>query len=120
MAVSFPRGQQSFAAIKTKFRDDVANARATGVDAVAFVMNQEVRLAERAELAQLAGMPVDLFHLERLTAILDRPDMHAVRAQFLSVDTPPTAPRRRGITSLPPHPRRPAARSTGCCMTGFC
>ncbi len=93
MAVSFPRGQQSFAAIKAKFQDDVAKARATGVDAVAFVMNQEVRLAERAELAQLAGLPVDLFHLERLTAILDRPDMHAVRAQFLNVDTPPFAPK---------------------------
>lgn len=93
MAVSFPRGQQSFASIKSKFEEDVAKARAGGFDAIAFVTNQELRLGQRADLEQLAKMPVDLFHLERLTAILDRPSMHPVRAQFLSIDAQAGTPK---------------------------
>jgi hypothetical protein len=88
MAAYFPRDQQSFAEIKAKFLVDVAKAGAAGADAVAFVTNQELRLAERRELEKEIGLPLDLFHLERLTAVLDRPAMHAIRAQFLNIAAP--------------------------------
>lgn len=119
MAVSFPRSQQSFSAVKSKFQDDVVKARATGVDGVAFVTNQELRLAERAELERLAEMPLDLFHLERLTAILDRPDMHRVRAQFLSIDAPPSAPRPTWQDFLEAAPETPGGPEQWMLYDGF-
>lgn len=98
MAAYFPRDQQSFAEIKAKFLADVAKAGAAGADAFAFVTNQELRLAERRELEKAIGMPLDLFHLERLTAVLDRPAMHAMRAQFLNIAAPTAMPAPREPT----------------------
>jgi hypothetical protein len=46
------------------------------IDRFIFVTNQELRLAEREELAGLArDIDVELYHLERITAILDFPDI---------------------------------------------
>ena len=87
MAVYFPRGQQNFAEIKKKFLGDLEGVKANKADALAFVTNQELRLAERQELSKFAGnIPIELFHLERITAILDKPEMHGVRKQFLGID----------------------------------
>jgi hypothetical protein len=87
MAVYFPRGQQDFNGIKKKFLDDLKGVKDNKVDAMAFVTNQELRLAEREALQQAAETtPVELFHLERITAILDRPEMVTVRKQFLGID----------------------------------
>jgi hypothetical protein len=63
MAAYFPRGQQSFVTIKRKFS------------------------SERQELHDCAApLEAELYHLERITAILDRPAMAAVRKQFLGID----------------------------------
>ena len=87
MAVSFPRGQQSFTRIKVKFSADLTSARASGVQGIAFVTNQELTLAERNDLNTLAPpLKVELYHLERITAILDSPPMANVRKQFLGID----------------------------------
>jgi len=87
MAVYFPRGQKSFGDIKGKFLDDLKGVKLNKVDALAFVTNQELRLAEREELRKSAeDTPVEVFHLEKITAILDRPEMHDVRRQFLQID----------------------------------
>lgn len=57
------------------------------VDALAFVTNQELRLAERQELHKTAGIiQLELFHLERIAAILDKPEMISIRKQFLGID----------------------------------
>jgi hypothetical protein len=87
MAVFSPRGQQQFATIKDKFVSDLAGVVINAAIGIAFVTNQELRLAERKEL-HLAAAPaqVDLFHLERITAVLDSPKMAGVRKQFLSID----------------------------------
>ncbi|MFN0300015.1 MAG: hypothetical protein ACKVQU_06635 [Burkholderiales bacterium] len=87
MAVYFPRGQQNFILIKKKFVDDTAVALKHLPYGIAFVTNQEITLAERRELT-LASLPVivDLFHLERLTTILDSPPMASVRKQFLAIE----------------------------------
>ncbi len=89
MAVYSPRGQQEFATIKDKFLSDVAGVAKNAAIGIAFVTNQELRLAERQELrSSAAAVQVDLFHLERITAVLDKPDMAGVRRQFLNIDHP--------------------------------
>ena len=85
MAVYFPRGQQSFTEIRKKFIEDHAGVDKNGARGMAFVTNQEIRDAERTELTDAVDTPVDIFHVERLTAILDKPLMHPVREQFLKI-----------------------------------
>lgn len=87
LAVYFPRGQQSFGAIKKKFLSDLEGVKENGADALAFVTNQELSLGERKELTQAAAPTgVELYHLERLTIILDAPGMAEIRQQFLNID----------------------------------
>lgn len=86
MAVYFPRGQKSFKDIQTKFLEDLKGVKANKLDAFAFVSNQELTLAERKILRELAHCQIEIFHLERITGILDKPEMHSVRKQFLRID----------------------------------
>ncbi|MFN6496464.1 MAG: glycine-rich domain-containing protein [Nostoc sp. DedQUE01] len=87
MAVYFPRGQQNFKEIKKKFINDIRGVKSNKAEALAFVTNQELRLAQRQALQKAAGtIPTELFHLERITAILDTPEMFYVRKQFLGID----------------------------------
>lgn len=87
MAVYFPRGAQRFPDIMSKFETDLAGARRTGVGGIAFVTNQELMLGEREKLRAAAGTTVlDLFHLERITTVLDSPAMGSVREQFLDIE----------------------------------
>jgi hypothetical protein len=85
MAVYFPRGKKTFGAIRTKFIADFDGVVANAAQGMAFVTNQELTLAQRQQLREAVDGPVDLFHLERVTHILDRPSMHAVREQFLDI-----------------------------------
>lgn len=87
MAVYFPRGQQNSKDIKKKFLNDIKGVKSNKAEALAFVTNQELRLAQRQALQKAAGtVPTELFHLERITAILDIPEMLSVRKQFLGID----------------------------------
>jgi hypothetical protein len=87
MAVYFPRGQKDFSSIKRKFLEDLSRVEANDANAIAFVTNQEVTLGERKALKEAAGsVPIELYHLERVTAILDKPEMAGVRKQFLRID----------------------------------
>jgi hypothetical protein len=86
MGVYFPRGQQEFEAIKTKFSSDIHAARENNAEGFAFVTNQELRLAARSALSAAWPDHIEIYHLERLTAILDSPDMQIVRKQFLGID----------------------------------
>ena len=93
MAVYFPRGAQAFKDIRSKFENDLAAASKTGAAGFAFVTNQELTLGEREQLRALAGSTaVDLYHLERITTILDVPDMANVRQQFLDIEPEWTSP----------------------------
>lgn len=92
-AVYFPRGQQGFGTIKSKFVDDLrkVESRQPPVDQFVFVTNQELRLAERRDLTEqrdglTEGLVVEIYHLERVTLLLDSPGMRIVRSQFLSID----------------------------------
>lgn len=86
MAVYFPRGQKEFKEIEEKFLNDLKGINSNQAEALAFVTNQELRLAERESLKKAAKIPIELFHLERITAILDKPEMMSVRKQFLTID----------------------------------
>jgi hypothetical protein len=90
MAVYFPRGQQEFVKIEAKFRADLQKAQKNKAEGFAFVTNQELRLAERQTLKSVWPERVELYHLERLTTILDRPEMADVRKQFLAIDNDET------------------------------
>lgn len=55
---------------------------------LALVTNQELRRGERKALRGAVDGTMEIFHLERLTAILDQPKMYGVREQFLSIAVP--------------------------------
>lgn len=87
MAVYFPRGQQSFVAIERKFLGDLHSASKHTPVIFAFVTNQELTLSERQNLINSA-LPIqaELYHLEKITTILDSPGMSTIRKQFLGID----------------------------------
>ncbi len=87
MAVYFPRGQKTFPRIREKFIKDVAGVIANKAEGIIFVTNQEIKGSQRKILETLAGsLRLDLFHLDRVTTILDTPGMAEVRRQYLSID----------------------------------
>ncbi|HEY8269860.1 MAG TPA: hypothetical protein VIG33_03165 [Pseudobdellovibrionaceae bacterium] len=87
MAVYFPRGKQSLKDIKGKFLEDLPGVQKNGADGIVFVTNQELTLGERDDIKALAEEAhCEIYHLERITTLLDTPNMHAVRKQFLDID----------------------------------
>jgi hypothetical protein len=98
MAVYFPRGRQPYGEIKKKFVADHAGVAANDANGMAFVTNQELSLSERADLQNSVDTPTEIFHLERVTAILDRPEMHGVREQFLQIPAAEPAPVAEPLT----------------------
>lgn len=92
MAVYFPRGQHTLGTIRRKFLDDLEGIVRNAASGIAFVTNQELVMAERQVLSDEAKpLHVDLFHLDRITTVLDKPSMSQVRRQFLGIDGPPDA-----------------------------
>jgi hypothetical protein len=90
-AFYFPRGQQSFNDIESKFASDLEAAKErNAADGFVFVTNQELRLRERELLMDRWPEHVTLLHLERIAALLDQPALAGVRKQFLSIDDEPT------------------------------
>lgn len=87
MAVFFPREKKSLATIKKKLKGDLQGVAANSAEALAFVTNQELSLADRQALKKVAGrVEVELYYLDRVTTILDQPRMAAVRKPFLNID----------------------------------
>jgi tetratricopeptide (TPR) repeat protein len=86
MAVYFPPEKKTFAPIRKKFIADLKGMDKNAGNGFAFVTNQKLTPANRADLAALCQpMALELFHLERITAILDQPHMAPVRLQFLYI-----------------------------------
>jgi hypothetical protein len=88
MGAYFPRGQQTAKDIEDKLVGDFAGVEKYGANGLAFVTNQELRRAERKALCGAVEGTVEIFHLERLTTILDQPKMYGVREQFLGIAGP--------------------------------
>jgi hypothetical protein len=90
MAVYFPRGQQKISTIRQKFVGDCIGAKRHEPDGIVFVANQELTLDERKQLTDLATpLSLELYHLERVTAVLDQPGMSEIRKQFLDIGYQP-------------------------------
>ncbi len=86
-AVYFPRGQKSFNELKTKFSGDLEGVKKNNVDGIVFVTNQEIPQANRKALEKLAGNSlVEIYHLERITSILDSPRCYGIRQEYLGID----------------------------------
>ena len=85
MAVYFPQGQAEFREIKAKILADYEGVVANDAEGMAFVTNQHLTRGERKALAKSVDGPLDLFHLERVTHVLDRPAMAAVRERYLDI-----------------------------------
>lgn len=63
--------------------------KTNNVNGFAFITNQEINLSERRELTKLARQAdvlIDLFHLERLSQILDYPTCYGIRLEFLDIE----------------------------------
>lgn len=85
-AVYFPRGQQDLKTISDKLKSDIEVACKHSPRGVAFVTNQELKMAERKKLCALGGdLPIDLIHLYRVATILDRPHMAQIRYEYLRI-----------------------------------
>ena len=86
-AAYFPRGQQSFSDIESKFKDDLQGVAGNEAEGIAFVTNQELSLRQREQLMETAS-PIegDLFHLERIASILDSPLNYGIRLEFLDIE----------------------------------
>jgi hypothetical protein len=86
MAAYYSRGERTLREIEDKLVSDIESARKHSPVGVAFVTNQELRLAERVTLEECGGdLKVDIFHLERIAHILDQPSMGPVRQQYLGI-----------------------------------
>lgn len=93
MAVYFPQGRKTFAETSKKLKADLSEAKKHSPAGVAFVTNQEFTLAQRGKLQTFAksiNFRLDLYHLERITLILDTPQMNAIREQYLKIEIPQT------------------------------
>ncbi|WP_163703822.1 hypothetical protein [Mycobacterium kubicae] len=86
MAAYFPLGQKTPATIKKKLLQDMKGAKAKGGVGIAFVTNQEITLAEREQWEQLdPDLKVHLFHLLKVTQILNEPQYARTREEFLDI-----------------------------------
>lgn len=86
-ACYFPRGQQSFGVIKSKYASDLDGVINNKADGIAFITNQEMTLSQRKELSDLGNnLIVEVYHLERIANILDSPINYGIRLDFLDID----------------------------------
>ena len=87
MAVYFPRGQVPLNDIEKKLASDIQSAAKHSPCGVAFVTNQELTLSERQKLRDVDdSVELEIFHMERVAQILDKPSMHSVRKRYLDID----------------------------------
>ena len=86
LAVYFARGEKRYPSIKNKLLKDMKGAKRRNAAGIAFVTNQELRLAEREKLEQLdPDLQVDVFHLLCLTEFLDEPRNARLLEDYLDI-----------------------------------
>lgn len=86
-AVYFPRGQQRFSSIKKKYCSDILGVNTNQAKGIVFFTNQEISLSERKEIEEYDNtIDVRIYHLERISDILNTPMMYGVRLDFLEIE----------------------------------
>jgi len=91
-AVYFPPTGSSFSDIKKKFQSDLLGVTSNAVNGFVFIVNQPVSLAQRTELRTLCegvAEAVEIYHLERIRAVLDAPNGCGLRLEYLRIPMTP-------------------------------
>lgn len=87
MAVSFSHDPVPFAETQKKFRLDCAGISENGASGIVFFCNQKLTKSDRKSLA--ADLPCnstcEIYHLERIRQLLDRPECYGIRLEFLNI-----------------------------------
>lgn len=90
VACYFPRSQKPFNEIKGKFNNDLAGVESNNVDGIVFVTNQELTLGERQQLKDIKeSTEVEIYHLDRIAYLLDKPENYGIRLEFLDIEMTP-------------------------------
>jgi len=85
-AVYFPRGQKNLSEIKRKFDGDALGVTKNDADGLIFITNQELLLSQRTQLASSVDYDVEIYHLERVSSILDQPANYGIRLEYLDIE----------------------------------
>ena len=82
----FPPTSQEFKSIKDKFLHDYEGVGSNGANGFAFFVNQRITPTERAHLVALTDLDlIEIYHLERLTSLLDSPRGYGLRLEYLRI-----------------------------------
>jgi fido (protein-threonine AMPylation protein) len=91
-ACTFPSTEKDYAAIENKFIGDVRTAKKHNPYGIAFFVNKRLKLEERQQLkahATSENLELDLFHQERIRALLDAPRGYGIRLEYLRIPMTP-------------------------------
>jgi fido (protein-threonine AMPylation protein) len=85
-AVFFPSTPTTFTEIRRKFVTDSKGVERNKAAGIAFFVNQRLTIAERTQLMKyVSPRGADIYHCERLRAILDSPRGCGLRLQYLRI-----------------------------------
>lgn len=85
-AAYFPTTPKTFGRVKRKFTEDIKGIKKNGACGIAFFVNQQLSIDERASLAANALPQVaEIYHCERIRSILDSPRGCGLRLQYLRI-----------------------------------
>lgn len=85
IAVTFSKNELSWAKLKNKFCQDLEKIK--DQKGFIFFTNQEITVAKREKLKNIKdGIDIDIYHLERISQILDSPPCYGLRLEFLDID----------------------------------
>jgi fido (protein-threonine AMPylation protein) len=85
-AAYFPPTRQDFTSIEGKFSHDLEGVRKNDAKGIVFFVNQPLTPGNRSSLVS-AAMPneSEIYHLERIRAILDSPKGYGARLEYLRI-----------------------------------
>lgn len=83
----FPRIQKTLNEIMVKFKNDIDGMAKNQADGFVFLTNQELTLSERDSLINEShSANVNIYHLERISSILDSPRCYGIRLEYLDIE----------------------------------
>jgi len=85
-ACYFPTTRAEFKHIRKKFKHDLQGAQRNKTRGFVFFVNQPLTLGNRTDLSAIAQpRTVELYHLERIRALLDSPKGYGIRLEYLRI-----------------------------------
>ena len=86
VGVYFPRERQRFNEIKKKFQEDYKGVKKNNGDGFVFITNQKMTVSGKSTLKGSKKKIVDIYHLERLTGIINSPVSYGIRLEYLDIE----------------------------------